>query len=276
MEAARVLALRGHRVVLMEATGRLGGQIRLAERAAWRRDLGGIADWLAAELGHLGVELRFDTLAEAEGVLALAPDIVIDATGGVPVTPPIPGAGLVRSSWDVLSAPPAAGQSVLVLDEAGGHAAVSLADHLARRGCAVELVTPDRLAGRDLGAASYPVYLGNLARAGVRITPDHRLAAAERAGNRLRAHLVHEYGGPDGLREADLIVAECGTVPVTDLFDALRPHAANRGAIDLPALKAGRAQPAAPGLRLFRVGDAAAGRDIHAALLDARRLCRDL
>ena len=50
LEAARVAAARGHRVVLFEASGALGGQVRLAARAMSRRDMIGIADWLAAEV----------------------------------------------------------------------------------------------------------------------------------------------------------------------------------------------------------------------------------
>ena len=277
MEAARVLALRGHRVVLMEASGHLGGQIRLAERAGWRRDIGGIADWLAAEIGHLGVEVRFDTWAEVDTVLAELPDIVIDATGGVPKAPPIPGADLILSPWDALSALPEAGRSVLIHDEVGGHQAVSLAEELCRRGCAVEICTPDRLVGRELGGSSYPIYLGNLARAGVRMTTASTLASVVRQGNRLMARLIHEFGGPDQMREVDVVIAECGTEPVPALFDALKPISVNRGVTDLSATLAAAPQPQqGAGLRLYRVGDAVAGRDIHAALLDSRRLCGGL
>lgn len=232
--------------------------------------MAGVADWLAAELRHLGVEVRLDTWAEAESILAEAPDIVIDATGGLPRTPGVPGREMIVSSWDVLSAPPEAGRSVLIHDEVGGHQAVSLAEFLTRRGCTVEICTPDRLVGRDLGGSSYPVYLGNLARAGVALTPAHALEAVERKGNRLVAHLAHEYGGPKGRREVDIVVAECGTEPIPDLFRALKPHSANLGVTDLAATLAARPQPrSGPGMRLFRVGDAVASRDIHAALLDA-------
>jgi 2,4-dienoyl-CoA reductase-like NADH-dependent reductase (Old Yellow Enzyme family) len=277
MEAARVLALRGHRVTLFEAAGRLGGQVLLARKAAWRRDLGGIVDWLAAELGHLGVEIRLDAWAEAGDVLALAPDLAIDATGGLPKPLPVPGGELAVSTWDALTTPPEAGRSVLIHDEVGGHQAASLAEFLTRRGCAVELCSPDRLIGRELGASSYPIYLGALARAGARLTPDHALAAVERAGNRLRARLAHEYGGPDLWREVDLVVAECGAEPIPGLFAALKPRSVNAGATDLSALRAGAAQPdLGPGMRLYAVGDAVASRDIHAAILDSLRLCKGL
>lgn len=277
MEAARVLALRGHRVVLFEATGRLGGQIRLAEKAAWRRDLAGIADWLAAELGHLGVDTRHDTWAEADTVLAEAPDIVIDATGGLPKGKDIPGGDLVTTGWDALTNPPDPGRHVLIHDEVGGHQAVALAEFLTRRGCRVEICTPDRLVGRELGGSSYPIYLGNLARAGVVLTTATALTAVTRTGNRMSARLSHEYGGPDQTREVDMVVAECGTEPMTDLFQALKPQSVNRGVTDLDATLRASAQPlAGQGLRLYKVGDAVASRDIHAALLDSLRLCKDL
>ena len=72
MEAARVSRLRGHEVVLLEATDRLGGQINLAAKAPGREEIAGIAGWLAGELEILGVEVRLNSYAEAEDVLALS------------------------------------------------------------------------------------------------------------------------------------------------------------------------------------------------------------
>jgi len=64
---------------------------------------------------------------------------------------------------------------------------------------------------------------------------------------------------------------------VGEIFAALKPLSANRGVTDLAALLAAGPQPGAGGgMRLYKVGDAVAGRDIHAALLDALRLCKDL
>ncbi len=63
MEAARVSAARGHSVVLFEAASRLGGQIQLASKATWRKDLISIVDWREAELNHLNVEIRCNVFA---------------------------------------------------------------------------------------------------------------------------------------------------------------------------------------------------------------------
>ena len=86
LEAARVSAARGHEVVLLEATDRLGGQVNLAARLDRRREILGITGWLQREVELAGVDVRLNSFAEAEDVLALAPDIVVVATGGLPNT----------------------------------------------------------------------------------------------------------------------------------------------------------------------------------------------
>jgi hypothetical protein len=71
-------------------------------------------------------------------------------------------------------------------------------------------------------------------------------------------------------------VVEHGTLPLDDLYVALRDGARNRGEVDYRALIAGRAQAVvrnADGLyQLFRIGDAVSSRNIHAAIYDALRL----
>ena len=279
LEAARIAALRGHEVVLFEAGSALGGQLRLASRLAWRRDLVGIADWLAAEVHRLGVDVRFHAWADADMVQAERPDLVIVATGGLPRVPAIPGAELAESSWDAATRPGPAPASALVYDEDGGHAAVSLAQHLAAQGCRVTVATQDRVLGRSLGGSSYPVYLGALADAGVRILTDRRLAGITRDGASLRVRLQHEYGRGNEELQVERVIAELGTDPVDELFHALKPAARNRGVTDVDTLKAGTAQPAfadtTDGFALFRIGDAVASRDVHAAMLDALRVLKD-
>jgi hypothetical protein len=280
LEAARVAARRGHRVVLLEAGGELGGQVRLAARATPRRDMIGIADWLAAEVTALGVDIRFNTFAEASDVISEGPDVVVLATGGVPRTPDVPGGRLAVSCTDLLSEAVRPEGTVLIYDEEGGHAAVALAEHLTRQGRAVTLATPDRVVGRSLGGSSYPNYLGALAKAKTVLLTDRKLTQIERSGNRLKATLTHAYGDADEVHEADCVVAELGTEPDEALFAALKPLSRNRGEADLEALRSGMPQPslaaAGAGFVLFRVGDAVASRDIHAAIFDSLRIMKDV
>ena len=86
LEAARVAAERGHRVIVFEATGQPGGQVRLTAQSPRRREMIGIINWRVAQCSKLGVEFKFDTLAEAADVIAEQPDVVIVATGGLPHT----------------------------------------------------------------------------------------------------------------------------------------------------------------------------------------------
>lgn len=82
LEAAWVAAARGHEVVLLERATELGGKIRLAARLPGRAELAAVADWRAGECARRGVDLRLGAHADADAVLALAPDAVIVATGG--------------------------------------------------------------------------------------------------------------------------------------------------------------------------------------------------
>jgi N-methyl-L-proline demethylase len=280
LEAARVSALRGHSVVLLEARGEHGGQVRLAARLARRRELIGIVDWLMAEVLRAGVEARFETYAAAEDVLALDPDVVVIATGGVPYTGFLDeGEELVTSSWEVMAGAPVAGE-VLLFDDNGGHPGPGCAELMAGAGARVRLVTPERIIAPEIGGTNYPAYLRAFDLHGVTVTLNRRLRAVRRDGNRLRAVLWSDYGRHEEELAVDHVVVEAGTLPLDELYRALRGHSRNLGEIDYDALLGGRPQrvdrnPEAR-LRLFRVGDAVAGRNVHAAILDSLRLCKDL
>jgi 2,4-dienoyl-CoA reductase-like NADH-dependent reductase (Old Yellow Enzyme family)/thioredoxin reductase len=92
METARRLVLRGHEVILLEATGRLGGTARIAAIAYAPN--GDFVDWLKGQLEDLDVDVRLNTPASLDTVRALAPDAVVVATGAIRRAPEIPGSHL--------------------------------------------------------------------------------------------------------------------------------------------------------------------------------------
>ena len=112
----------------------------------------------------------------------------------------------------------------------------------------------------------------------VRVTTDHRLLGVRREGNVLVAELYNEYTHQSVARTIDQVVTEYGTLPADDLYFALKPRSTNRGEIDIEALIAGHPQALATNaggaFQLFRVGDAVASRNIHAAIYDSLRLCK--
>jgi NADPH-dependent 2,4-dienoyl-CoA reductase/sulfur reductase-like enzyme len=280
LEAARVAAERGHSVVLFEAAAELGGQIVLAAKATWRRDLIGIVQWLVQRLEQLGVDVRLNTLAEPEDVLGEAPDVVIAATGGLPEVGHFAGSDLADTIWDILSGARRPGQEVLLWDESGGHASLSCAEFLAAGGAKVEIATPDRALGLEMSDTNLGAHMSELYRAGVVVTPDSRLELVERSGNKLKAVMANSYSGVRSERLVDQVIGDYGAAPNSGLYEALKPGSRNLGAIDLHALAAARPQGLngniAGAYVLYRVGDAWACRNIHAAMLDSMRLCKEL
>ena len=279
LEAARVSAARGHEVVLFEAAGQHGGQVRLAAALQRRREIIGIVDWLFAELEHYGVTTRLNAYAEPQDAMAENPDIVIVATGGIPNTSFLRvGEDLATTSWDILSGQVPPGHEVLMFDDNGAHAGVTCAEFLARHGAKVDYVTPERTFAPDVGGTNYPAYVKAFNEHGVTITLMRRLNAIRRSGNKLTALLWDEFAKRMEERLVDQIVVEHGTLPAADIYFALRPKSINDGEVDIPALATGAPQTIVNNTsgryQLFRIGDAVESRNIHAAIYDALRLCK--
>ena len=178
LEAARVAGERGHAVTVFEAMPWAGGQINLAVRNPRRKDLQGIVDWRLAECARLGVEIRFDTYADGDLVASLDPDVVIVATGGQPQLPDLEvGADRVVTSWDVLGGDVAPTGDVLFYDDNGTHSALSAAEMIARSGANLEVVTPERIFGIEVGGMNNVPYARAFNECEVRITPHQRVLA---------------------------------------------------------------------------------------------------
>ena len=285
LEAARVCAERGHSVVLFEANDRPGGQLLLAAKIKRRREIIGIVDWLFKEVQRLGVEIRFNCYTEASEILAEMPDVVIVATGGLPNTEFLrEGSDLVVPSWDILAGSVKPKKNILLFDDNGQHPGISCAEFLAKRdshlGTNLEYVTPERTIAPDVGGTNYPAYLTALYENEVKITLNHRLTEVRRNTSGLVATLYNEYTHSNIERTVEQIVVEHGTLPLDELYFELREQSSNGGEIDLEALISGKAQNLVNNsegkFQLFRVGDAVASRNVHSAIYDSLRLCKDL
>jgi len=280
LEAARVASRRGHEVVLFEAAGELGGQVLLAARATWRREIVGFVRWLREELGRLGVDIRVNRLADATDVLAEAPDVVVVATGGLPNVGHFAGSELATTSWDVLAGAVELGKDVLIFDENGGTAALSCAEFAAAQGAKVTIATPDRALGVELGGTNLGAHMNELYRHGVTVRPDTRLLAVRRASNRLVAVLSNTYREDAEEREFDQVIGDNATLSNDELYLALKPLSRNLGEVDIGAMAEAKPQRIVSNpegaFALYRIGDAWASRNIHAATLDAMRVCINL
>jgi NADPH-dependent 2,4-dienoyl-CoA reductase/sulfur reductase-like enzyme len=131
LEAARVLAQRGHHVRLLEASQHLGGEFAAASMVPRKEEVAAGLGWLARGIHAQHVDVELGRCVSAEQVAALHPDVVIVATGGQPIRPDLPGANDQRVviAHDVLLGKQAVGQRVLVVG--AGAVGMEVAEYLA-------------------------------------------------------------------------------------------------------------------------------------------------
>ena len=194
LKAAETAAIRGHRVILVEATDRLGGQVLVAAAAMpYRDEFANSVRFLEAQLDRLGVEVRTGTEATADLVAEIAPDAVVVATGSAPGRPAVPGAG----SDHVITAHQAitgevGGERVVVIDS--GEAdwkCLTTAENLAAAGKQVVIVTPVPI-GAEMDAFSKPPMLRRLRAGGVTWIEYHTVTTIEAGRVEIREGLTGE------------------------------------------------------------------------------------
>jgi len=282
LEAARVCGERGHTVTLLEAMPWAGGQLRLAARNPRRRDLLGMVDWRMSELQRLGVEVRLDTFADTELVSALTPDVVIIATGGLPQNPTVESGGdLMVNAWDVIGGDVRLSGDVILYDDDGTHSAMTTAELLARSGAQLEVVTPERTMGVDVGGLNLVPYARAFNETDTRVTLNQRVRTVRRGDDgRLHVTIGSDHSSVRHERVVDAVVGDHGVSANDNLYHDLLAGSSNLGELDHSAFIGGAPQSVRTNptgtYQLFRIGDAVAGRNIHAAVYDALRLCKDL
>lgn len=138
LEAARVSALRGHKVTLFEANSQLGGALLIGGQPKFKEDDLALAEYYANELKRLNVDVRLNTKADKDALEELNPDIVYVAEGSAPAVPPIPGVENTVLAQDVLTRKEEPGDRAVVIG--GGLVGCELALHLAQNGKAVSIV----------------------------------------------------------------------------------------------------------------------------------------
>jgi len=119
LEAARVAALRGHKVTLVEKRDRLGGHMVEGSVPEFKRELRDFKDWLSEQVKKLGVRVELGKEVTLKLIEERKPEVVIIATGSKPFVPEIAGIDnpKVVTAVDVLLGKTKTGQEIIV---AGG------------------------------------------------------------------------------------------------------------------------------------------------------------
>jgi len=264
LEAARVAAERGHRVTLVEKTGELGGQFRLAAGQPERGEIGQLLTWYRTQLEKLQVTVKLRHAMTAEEIKAFGADEVILATGSTPAREGyqralphlvrLPGAEQenVTTAHDVLEGRVVPGTRVLLLDDINGWwPASGTALHLAQQRHQVTVVTSaEKAAGALDYSSTGDTTRERFGKYGVEVL----LATAVTSWQGNTATLDNLYTGDEEQREFDTLVLAGTNHPDDGLAKAL----------------------AGSGLRLHSLGDAVSARTAAMAFYEARELALTL
>jgi 2,4-dienoyl-CoA reductase-like NADH-dependent reductase (Old Yellow Enzyme family) len=261
LEAARVAALRGHRVTLIEAQDRIGGALALWATLPGRETYAKAIAWWGGELARLGVDVRLGCQADAALVLAEAPDAVILATGARSCREgrshfrdqPIAGHDLpfVLAPEDVLRGTATPSGRVLVLDAEGQHTGAGVAEHLTGRGSQVELLTP------------YPTPLS--ARVDAQFETRFIMKALKQAGVKISPATYIEEIAPGAVTVSDVDTGERRTIAGIDAVVLATGRVSDNA---LERALEGQVE------QLFVIGDAAAARMWAAATFEGHKFAR--
>jgi NADPH-dependent 2,4-dienoyl-CoA reductase/sulfur reductase-like enzyme len=253
LEAARVAAERGHKVVLFEKRPELGGQVANYAKASGREDFGAIVLWLESQSRKLCIDMRTGTEATLDSILAEEPDAVVVASGSSPLPPDVPGAdtGPVAFAEDVLTRKVDWGDNILVLDQDGHNQGPAVAEHLAEQGRKVEIVSDLFSIGEDIDHFTKPLVYRRLLTRGVTLSPN----TAVKEIREDQVVLKNVYSEEERVIDGVSTIVYAGLRKAEDsLYTQLKGRVA----------------------QLFLVGDAMAPRKIHDAILEGTRAGRQI
>jgi 2,4-dienoyl-CoA reductase-like NADH-dependent reductase (Old Yellow Enzyme family)/thioredoxin reductase len=197
MEAARVAALRGHRVTLYEKDSRLGGQLIQAAIPPHKDRIIPLTRYLEAQSKKLSVKVELGKEVTQALLDEVKPDAVILAAGATPIIPKIPGArgDNTVTALDVLTERKKVGESVVVVG--GGMVGCETAEFLAERGKKVTILEMLDEIGSDIGPILRSGVLARLKNAGVRMEADVKVVEMSEKGVRGVRDNVSEFFSGD-------------------------------------------------------------------------------
>jgi 2,4-dienoyl-CoA reductase-like NADH-dependent reductase (Old Yellow Enzyme family)/thioredoxin reductase len=206
MEAARVAALRGHRVTLVEQEDVLGGQLHICSAPVFKEEVGRLTEYLTHALETLAVDIRLSTKLTPEILDSVRPDAVIVATGAVPSPLKVPGTedSGVAGAWAVLARQVEVGENVVVVG--GGAVGIETALFLAeekRRITVVEML--DKIGGQE-SPTMMPFIERRIREENMRILTGHKVVELGRG-----AVVVESGDGEVETLACDTIVDAVGT-----------------------------------------------------------------
>jgi len=213
---AKILAERGHQVILYEKEPELGGQLKVASIPPGKKDILKLKSYLVDEIKKLGVEIYIGERIEPDTIERLKPDAIVVAVGGRPLIPSIPGIDFkhVVLAKDVLLGKAVVGHSFVIIG--GGQVGLETAEYLAEKGERITVIEVlDELARGMPSIAKLPL-LCRLEELGVTIWTKAKVKEIQ---NR---EVIVQYKGSERRVKADTVIIAAGSEPNTEFFEKIK------------------------------------------------------
>lgn len=218
LQAAISLSKKGHQVELIEKSGQLGGLVNLAQLPTRKSRLGLFKDYLIREVKKLSVQVKLNTTFDLAYVRANPSDLIIIATGSIPITPDIGGFNQVKvyGIEDVLlESLPIQNKSFVVIG--GGRNGCEVAEVLAARGNQVTIVEIKDTLADDMEKKNRRDLLNRLKEHQVNWLVNHKVLAIENG----RVKTIDLKSKEEVILEADAVVPAAGYTPENTLYGQL-------------------------------------------------------
>lgn len=219
MQAAITACKRGHKVVLLEKTGVLGGTINFTDYDEDKVDLRNFKNLLIREVWESGADVRLNTSCTKEIIEQVSPDAVIIAVGAHPAVPPIPGIENAMNALEAYEHMDKIGKNVALAG--GGLVGCEVGLHLASHGHKVTVIEMQDMMAKETFAYYRNALLDEMDKRHVVQMLNTRVLEFTDNG------IAVDHGGDRQMVEADTCIYSMGMNPDAAAVDEIRAMAEN-------------------------------------------------
>lgn len=214
MEAAYIIASRGHEVHLYEKSTNLGGQIRLAAMLPDKEEFGFLADYFEKVLPESGVKLHLGMSVSPELVEKENPQVLVIATGSEPFIPEGFRSHKVVTSHQVLAGDGRVGDKVVIIG--GGGTGCETALYMSRQNHQIALLEMLPSVGGDIGISRRSHVRKSLSKCGIQVITGAKVKEIDESG------VIYLKDNQEFVIAADTVVVAMGVRPRNDLYESLK------------------------------------------------------